>query len=57
MTPRLGLVLGAGGVLGYNWLVAALTTWSEHAGLDPRQFDVVVGTSAGSVASPSARSA
>jgi len=50
VTPRLGLVLGAGGVLGYNWLVAALTTWSEHAGLDPRQFDVVVGTSAGSVA-------
>jgi NTE family protein len=47
---RRGLVLGAGGVLGYNWLVAALTTWSEHTGLDPRHFEVVVGTSAGSVA-------
>jgi predicted acylesterase/phospholipase RssA len=47
---RRGLVLGAGGVLGYNWLVAALATWSEHTGLDPRQFEVLVGTSAGSVA-------
>lgn len=43
-------MLGAGGVLGYNWLVAALATWSEHTGLDPRQFEVVAGTSAGSVA-------
>lgn len=48
--PRRGLVLGAGGVLGYNWLVAALATWSEHTGLDPRQFEVLVGTSAGAVA-------
>ena len=48
--PRRGLVLGAGGVLGYNWLVAALATWTEHTGLDPREFEVVVGTSAGSVA-------
>lgn len=48
--PRRGLVLGAGGVLGYNWLVAALATWTEHTGLDPRRFEVVVGTSAGSVA-------
>ena len=43
-------MLGAGGVLGYNWLVAALATWSEHTGTDPRQFEVLVGTSAGSVA-------
>jgi NTE family protein len=48
-----GLVLGAGGVLGYNWLVAALVTWAEHHGLDPRQFDVLIGTSAGSVAAAS----
>jgi len=47
--PRRGLVLGAGGVLGYNWLVAALATWAEHTGVDPRQFEIVVGTSAGSV--------
>lgn len=53
MTPRRGLVLGAGGVLGYNWLVAALVTWSEHTGLDPREFDVLIGTSAGSVATAS----
>ncbi|HEY0637117.1 MAG TPA: patatin-like phospholipase family protein [Pseudonocardiaceae bacterium] len=49
MTRR-GLVLGAGGVLGYNWLVAALATWTRHSGLDPRGFDVLIGTSAGSVA-------
>jgi len=52
MTTR-GLVLGAGGVLGYNWLVAALSTWSQHSGLDPREFDVLIGTSAGSVAAAS----
>lgn len=46
---RRGLVLGAGGVLGYNWLVAALATWTEHTGLDPREFDVLIGTSAGSI--------
>jgi NTE family protein len=48
--PRRGLVLGAGGVLGYNWLIAALVTWSEHTGHDPREFDVLIGTSAGSIA-------
>jgi NTE family protein len=44
-----GLVLGSGGVLGYSWMVAALTTWAEHTGADPTGFDLVVGTSAGSV--------
>jgi NTE family protein len=44
-----GLVLGSGGVLGYSWLVAALSTWAEHTGADPTQVDVLVGTSAGSV--------
>lgn len=44
-----GLVLGSGGVLGYSWLVAAVNTWSQHTGLDPRQLDLLVGTSAGSV--------
>lgn len=43
------LVLGSGGVLGYSWIVAALTTWAEHTGVDPTQFDLLVGTSAGSV--------
>lgn len=44
-----GLVLGSGGVLGYSWLVAALNTWTEHTGTDPRDVDLLVGTSAGSV--------
>jgi NTE family protein len=44
-----GLVLGSGGVLGYSWMVAALTTWAEHNCADPTEFDLVVGTSAGSV--------
>lgn len=44
-----GLVLGSGGVLGYNWLVAAVNTWAEHTGADPRGVDLLVGTSAGSV--------
>jgi NTE family protein len=46
---RLGLVLGSGGVLGYTWLVAALHTWADHTGVDPRESDVLIGTSAGSV--------
>src|SRR5829696_4003006 len=44
-----GLVLGSGGVLGYTWLVAAVNTWAEHTGRDPRQVDLLVGTSAGAV--------
>jgi NTE family protein len=42
-------VLGSGGVLGYTWLVAALHTWAEHTGADPRSIDLLVGTSAGAV--------
>lgn len=44
-----GLVLGSGGVLGYHWMVAALTTWAEHTGADPTRFDLLMGTSAGSI--------
>lgn len=47
--PRRGLVLGGGGVLGGAWAVGALTAIEEHTGLDLREFDHVVGTSAGSV--------
>lgn len=47
--PRRGLVLGAGGVLGYAWTVSALRTWAQHSGHDPREVEVVVGTSVGSV--------
>lgn len=48
MTRR-GLVLGAGGVLGFTWSVAALHAWEQETGLDARDADVRVGTSAGSI--------
>jgi len=48
-TPRRGLVLGGGGVLGAAWAVGALQAIEEVHGIDPRAFDVIVGTSAGSV--------
>jgi NTE family protein len=48
MTRR-GLVLGGGGVLGAAWLVGALTALEAAHGLDAREFDEIVGTSAGSV--------
>lgn len=51
MTPsvRRGLVLGGGGVLGAAWLVGALQALQNESGVDVRQFDAFVGTSAGSV--------
>jgi NTE family protein len=48
MTRR-GLVLGAGGVLGFAWTIGALTALEQVEGFDPRQAEVCVGTSAGSV--------
>jgi NTE family protein len=47
--PRVGLVLGAGGVLGAAWLIGALHALSQESGWDPTQADYIVGTSAGSV--------
>ncbi len=49
--PRRGLVLGAGGVLGAAWAVGALCALEEVHGFDPRDADVIIGTSAGSVLS------
>lgn len=46
---RTGVVLGAGGVLGAAWTIGALAALQEHHGWDPREADVLVGTSAGSV--------
>ena len=46
---RRGLVLGGGGVLGAAWAVGALQSIQDVRGIDPREFDVIVGTSAGSV--------
>ena len=44
-----GLVLGAGGVLGAAWSIGALCALEQVTGVDVRTFDIVVGTSAGSV--------
>jgi NTE family protein len=46
---RRGLVLGSGGVLGAAWLVGALQALQNETGVDVRNFDACVGTSAGSV--------
>jgi NTE family protein len=48
MTRR-GLVLGAGGVLGAAWTIGALAAVQEEYGWDPREAEVLIGTSAGSV--------
>ena len=46
---RVGLVLGAGGVLGGSWLVGALHALAEETGWDPGSAEYIVGTSAGSM--------
>ncbi len=48
-TPRVGLVLGAGGVLGGAWLTGALHAIASESGWDPGTADYIVGTSAGSM--------
>lgn len=46
---RKGLVLGGGGVLGAAWTIGALSSLEEVRGIDSREFDLILGTSAGSV--------
>jgi NTE family protein len=46
---RRGLVLGSGGSLGAAWMVGALQALQDEVGVDLRDFDAYVGTSAGSV--------
>src|SRR6478752_3905851 len=43
----IGLVLGAGGVLGGAYHAGALAALAEVTGWDPRTADLIVGTSAG----------
>jgi NTE family protein len=47
--PRVGLVLGAGGVVGQAYQAGVLAALEREAGWDPRDADIIVGTSAGSV--------
>jgi NTE family protein len=46
---KIGLVLGAGGVVGGAYHAGALTALEHDVGWDPRRADVIVGTSAGSL--------
>jgi NTE family protein len=46
---RVGLVLGAGGVLGGAWITGALEVLARETGWDPGGAEYVIGTSAGSV--------
>ena len=48
--PRRAIVLGGGGVLGFAWMLGALSAFEDVTGTDLREMDVAVGTSAGSVA-------
>src|SRR3712207_366785 len=46
--PRVGLVLGAGGMAGTAFHAGVLQALFEDAGWDAREAEVIVGTSAGS---------
>jgi NTE family protein len=46
---RIGLVLGAGGVVGASWLMGALEALETETGWQPRDAQYIVGTSAGAV--------
>lgn len=47
--PAVGLVLGAGGIVGQAYQAGVLAALQRETGWDPRRASVVVGTSAGSV--------
>jgi NTE family protein len=53
--PRVGLVLGAGGVAGGAFHAGVLAALEEVTGWDPRRATVVAGTSAGSITATSLR--
>ena len=46
---RVGLVLGAGGVMGGAWLTGALEALASETGWDPGSAERIVGTSAGAM--------
>ncbi|MGH9015033.1 MAG: patatin-like phospholipase family protein, partial [Acidimicrobiia bacterium] len=45
---RIGVVLGAGGVVGHAFHAGVLAALAEATGWDPRESEIIVGTSAGS---------
>ena len=48
--PRRAFVLGGGGVLGFAWIVGALSAIHSELGIQPGPDDLLIGTSAGAVA-------
>lgn len=46
---KIGLVLGGGGIAGFTYMTAVLRALETTTDWDPRNADVIVGTSAGSV--------
>ena len=48
-TPRTGLVLAGGGMVGGAWMAGALAAIAEETGWDPGAADYVLGTSAGAM--------
>src|ERR671914_2290986 len=46
---KVGLVLGAGGVMGGAWLTGGLDALAKETGWDPAEADYIVGTSAGAM--------
>jgi NTE family protein len=53
--PRVGLVLGAGGVLGAAWMTGVLPALQQRLPCAVNDVDLVVGTSAGSVVAAALR--
>jgi NTE family protein len=48
--PRIGLILGGGGVVGVAWELGVLAAITTHAGWNPASATVIAGTSAGAMA-------
>jgi NTE family protein len=46
---RVGLVMGAGGVIGGAWLTGGLSALARETGWDPSSADFIIGTSAGAM--------
>jgi len=53
--PRIGLVLGAGGMLGAAWMAGALVALQERLPVPVGEVELIVGTSAGSVVAAALR--
>ncbi len=47
--PRIGIVLGGGGMAAYGFHCGVLAAMAEETGFDPRTSDIIVGTSAGAI--------